>query len=228
MKLVAVTTSADRAAAASIPFTLAGLRTISLPCIEIEPVVEHLLEAVRASIGQADLVVVSSGRTIEILWPTGSLPPCDFAAVGPVTARTIEQRGGTVTHVGTGGANELADQLADHVAGSTVVWPHAQGADPIPLKQTAELAAVFAAPMIYGAVSLAPALDEVDVVSFASPSAVAGWLLSRPLGSETVGVIGDTTRRAAEEAGVQPAVVAPKPTFQSLAGSVAEYLGVSA
>lgn len=228
MTLVAVTTSADRAAAASIPFTLAGLRTVSLPCIEIEPVIEELLDAVRTSVGQADLVVVSSSRTIETLWPTGSLPPGDFAAVGPVTARAIEQRGGTVSHVGTGGASELADQLADHVAGRTVIWPHAQGADPLPLKQTAERAAVFAAPMIYGAVPRAPAPDEVDLVTFASPSAVAGWLLSRPLGSETVAVIGDTTRRAVEEAGTEPTLIAAQPTFQSLAESVAEYLGASA
>lgn len=228
MKLVAVTTSADRVAAATIPFKMLGLGVVPLPCIAVEPVADDLLDLVRESATVADLIVISSRRTIDILWPDGDLPACDFAAVGPVTARAVTERGGEVIRVGRAGAAELASSLQAVAAGRTVIWPHARGADPRPLEVISQAAAAFAGPVIYGSVPQPPGADEVDVVTFASPSAVAGWQLSRKLAPETIAVIGDTTRRAVEEAGCSPAVVAGESTFQSLAESVAEYLGAAA
>ena len=137
MKIVAVTTSADRAAAAAIPFTMAGLQPVELPCIEIEPVYDDLIAAVRASALEADLMVVSSRRTLDILWPDRDLPDCAFAAVGRTTARSIRDAGGKVAFTGTEGAMDLADLIVASVGGKTVIWPHANGADPAPLERVA-------------------------------------------------------------------------------------------
>ena len=228
MKIVAVTTSADRAAAAAIPFTMAGMQPVELPCIEIEPVYDDLLEAVRTSALQADLIVVSSRRTLDLLWPDRDLPECAFAAVGRTTARQIRDRGGKVAFTGTEGAMDLADLIVGSVGGKTVIWPHANGADPAPLERVAARASVFAAPTIYTAVPRPPADDEVDIATFASPSAVQGWTMTRSLDATPVAVIGNTTRRAIEELDSKVDVVAPSPTFQALAQAVADFLGVTA
>jgi len=228
MKRVAVTTSADRAAASAIPFTMAGLQPVTLPCIRIEPVYEDLIEAVRTSALQADLLVVSSGRTLDILWPEGDLPDCAFAAVGRTTARKIKDRGGRVAFTGTEGSMNLADLVAGRVVGKTVIWPHANGADPAPLQRVADRAKVFAAPTIYTAVPQAPATEQVDLITFASPSAVEGWTMSRSLDEAPIAVIGNTTRRAIEELDSKVDVVAPSPTFQALAQAVADFLGANA
>lgn len=227
MKTVAVTTSADRAAAAAIPFTLAGTSPIQLPCIEIVPATHDYLEAARAGAMNVDLIIVSSRRTLDILWPDGPLPTAAFAVVGRVTAREVERRGGTVALVGSGGSDRLANALTGRISGKSVIWPHARGADPRPLSHVGAGSTSFMAPVIYESVPKQPESTPVDVVTFASPSAVAGWQLSRSLQGETIAVIGETTRAAVDEAGAPVAIIAAEPTFQSLANSVAEHLGVS-
>jgi len=228
MKTVAVTTSADRAAAASIPFTLAGTNPIPLPCIDIIPVAHDYLEEARAGAMNVDLIIVSSRRSLDILWPDGPLPATDFAVVGRVTAREVEKRGGAVALVGSVGSDSLADALTGRISGKSVMWPHARGADPKPLNRIRAGSTFFMAPVIYESVPKQPAATPVDVVTFASPSAVAGWQLSRSLQGETIAVIGETTKAAVAEAGAPVAVTAAEPTYQSLANSVAEHLGVSA
>jgi uroporphyrinogen-III synthase len=228
MKTVAVTTSADRAAAAAIPFTFAGTSPIPLPCIEIVPAADDYLDEARAAAAGVDLIIVSSRRALDILWPDGPLPTADFAVVGRVTAREVEKRGGGVALVGSGGSDLLADALAGRIAHKSVIWPHARGADPRPLNRIRAGSASFMAPVIYESVPIAPDTTPVDVVSFASPSAVAGWQLSRSLQGETIAVIGETTRAAVAEAGAPAAIMASEPTYQSLAKSVAEHLRVSA
>ncbi len=227
MKLVAVTTSADRAQTSSIPFAFLGLQPAVLPCIEIEPADEHTLDATRAASIEAHLLVVSSRRAIDVLWPDGPLPDVEFAVVGAASARTVRERGGRVAITGSGGSAQLAEKLASHAAGKHLVWPHAHGADPAPLQELASRASRFTAPVIYTSRPIAPPLDEVDVITFASPSAVAGWQLSRSLDDAPIGVIGETTRRTVEDTGGAVAIVAPLPTYQSLAQAVAEYLGVA-
>jgi uroporphyrinogen-III synthase len=227
MKLVAITTSADRAPAAAMPFTFLGLQPALLPCIGVEPSDEQELEAVRAVARLTDLLVVSSKRTIDILWPEGPLPAVDFAVVGSATARTVRARGGRVAMVGTGGAAQLVEMLAPHVIGKSVAWPHGHGADPRPLQQLAGHATEYSAPIIYTSVPLAPLSDPVDVITFASPSAVSGWQLSRPL-DKPVAVIGESTRLAVNRTGASATIVADRPTFQALAEAVAKHLGVAA
>jgi uroporphyrinogen-III synthase len=62
----------------------------------------------------------------------------------------------------------------------------------------------------------------VDVVTFASPSAVEGWTLSRSLDLAVV-AIGPTTCGALERAGHPPDLVADDPAFAALARSIAKH-----
>ena len=227
MKAVAVTTSADRAAAAAIPFALLGMQPALLPCIEIEAAPLEALEAARGSAAEADLVVISSRRTIDILWPDGPLPDAEFAAVGAVSARAVRERGGRIVATGIAGSAYLAETLAPRIGGLYVVWPRAQGADPMPLLQMTSRSGRFVAPAVYSSVPVAPRLESVEVITFASPSAVTGWQLSRSLDESTIAVLGETTRRAVESSGGSAAIVAPNPTYQWLAQAVAEHLGVA-
>ena len=61
---------------------------------------------------------------------------------------------------------------------------------------------------------------------FASPSAVAGWLLSRDFDGLVVGVIGPTTWKAVARVRL-PDVLASQPTHQTLAQALASYLEVA-
>lgn len=227
MKTVAITTTADRGTTAAIPFTFLGLQAALLPCIEVETAPQQTLETARASAAEADLVVISSRRTIDILWPEGPLPQAEFVAVGTESARAVRERGGRIVVTGTAGSAHLAETLASRIGGLHVVWPRAQGADPVPLLQMTSRAGRFVAPTVYTSVPIAPRLDSVDVITFASPSAVTGWQLSRSLDESTIAVLGETTRRAVENSGGSATIVAPNPTYQSLAQAVAEHLGVA-
>lgn len=227
MKTVAVTTSSDRATAAAIPFTFLGMQPTLLPCISVESAGESTLAAARTAAQDADLLVVSSPRTIDILWPDGSLPDVEFAVVGPSSSRAVQDRGGRVAITGTRGSAQLAEILAPLVGDKHVVWPHADGADPAPLLKLSSSAARFKAQTIYTSVPIAPFPDPVDVISFASPSAVTGWQITRSLAEAAIAVIGATTRQAVIGAGATVAIVAPDPTFQSLAQAVSEYLGAA-
>lgn len=227
MNYVAITTSTDRLEAAAMPFTIAGMEPVRLPCIEIVPAPEEELDAARAVSLQADLLVISSQRTLDILWPEGPLPDLEFAVVGAVTERAVADRGGTVAVSGRAGSAQLAEILAPTASTKIIIWPHAAGADPRSLQRIARNAQAFAAPVIYRSSPIAPEPDHVDLATFASPSAVSGWQLSRTLDDQPVAVIGETTRRAVEQAGARVAVVAPTPTYQSLAEAVVNYLGVN-
>ena len=164
MKTVAITTSADRATAAAIPFIFLGMQPTLLPCISVESAGERTLEAARAAAQDADLLVISSQRTIDILWPDGSLPDVEFAVVGASSSRAVKDRGGRVAITGTRGSAQLAEILAPLVGDKHVAWPHAHGADRAPLLKLSSSAARFTAQTIYTSVPIAPFPDPVDVI----------------------------------------------------------------
>ena len=219
MSSVAVTT--DRYPQVAPLFHEAGLDPVWLPCIQVEPAEPEVLEEARMLAEGADLLVVSSVRTVDILWPNGPIADVEVAAVGESTAAAAAARGGRVVVTGRAGLRDLVDQLADRLTGAA--FPHAAGTNPLTLEMLADAGVHLVE--VYRTTPIAPGPTSVDAVVFASPSAVEGWLLTRSLEGLVVGVIGSTTRAALA---APPDVVAARPTYRALAEAMAKHLGVAA
>lgn len=204
----------------------AGLDPVALPCIRIDPAPPPVMADARREAANADLLVVTSPRVVSLLWPDGRMPPVRTAAVGPSTASSVERAGGAVAIVGDAGLARLVDLLADRVAGRRVLIAHAEGSDPEAMRRLRDLVPEFEEQLVYRTVPLPPAADSVDAVSFASPSAVTGWTLTRGFDDLIVGVIGDTT--AAAVARYRTAdIVSEQATHLALAGAIASFMEVN-
>ena len=234
MTRVAITT--DRFESAGPSFLRYGLEPVSLPCVRIEPAAAYVLAEARMAAELCDLLLITSARTVDLLWPNGSMPTSPVAAVGEETAVSVTARGGRLVLTGRAGLADLIDQLGSRLDTAAVVFPHAGGRLSEPCNSTS-LETAFETLRgravnliefeIYGTTSLSPGTDPVAAVAFASPSAVAGWHLSRSLDTLVIGVIGSTTRLAVA-AHRPPDVVAPQPSHDALARAMASYLEVSA
>ncbi|MGH8937133.1 MAG: uroporphyrinogen-III synthase [Acidimicrobiia bacterium] len=219
---VAVTTAADRAGALAAALTGEGLEPVELPCIRVEEASSAVLRRAREAAERADLLLLTSMRSIEILWPEAGFPRTEVAAVGGGTAERARSRGGRVVASGTGGAARLIGML--DLAGKTVAYPHADGTDRGVLTALQARAGRVVALPIYRTAPIGPAGDPVDGAAFASPSAVQGWTMTRSLTGLVVGAIGPTTAAALEARDRAPDVVAFPPSFESLARELARHL----
>jgi uroporphyrinogen-III synthase len=233
MTRVAITT--DRFESAGRPFRRFGLEPVALPCIRIEPADATLLDQARKAAAVCDILVITSVRTVDLLWPE-AMPPSPVAAVGERTAAAVTARGGRVMVAGRAGLDDVIDRLDTLLEAAGVVFPHAGGywsnPDTSPALRTAvEALRARAASLteleVYRTTSLPPAADAVAAVAFSSPSAVAGWHLSRSFDGLVIGVVGSTTRLAVS-VHREPEVVAPRPSHDALARAMASYLEVSA
>ena len=231
---VAITT--DRFESAGGPFRRYGMEPVALPCVRIEPATAEVLTEARKATELCDLLLITSARTVELLWPAGSMPSAPVAAVGQKTAASVAAHGGRLAVAGRSGLADLIDQLGSSLDTAAVVFPHAAGpwsdADnstslPTAFETLRRRAAHLVEFEVYRTTSLPPGPDLVAAVAFSSPSAVEGWHLSRTFDSLVIGVIGPTTRLAVA-AHRPPEVVAPQPSHDSLARAMASYLEVSA
>jgi uroporphyrinogen-III synthase len=218
-----------------------GLEPVWLPCIRIESAGPDVLTEARQAAASADLLLISSVRTIELLWPDGVMPPVEVAVVGDRTAAAVSERGGRVVVVGNSGLANLSEVLADRLGQSKVAFPHAAESATSELAESGSgesesnrgglesirgRASNLREFEIYRTIPIPPDLDPVHGVAFASPSAVAGWLGSRGLEGLVIGVIGSTT--AAAVAQYRPVdVIAPHPSHQALASAMASHLELS-
>jgi len=220
---VAITTNIDRYAEPAAELERVGLEPVRLPCIEIKEV-PGAADRARAASAYVDLVVITSSRSLELVWGSGPLPSVQFAAVGPATAAAIDRRGGRVGTIGEGGALLLAQRLAGEVATRRVLYLHAHGSDQAAMRLLENRAAGFSAVEVYRSVPVGPAADPVEAVIFASLSAVEGWLSARSLAGVVVGAIGATTSAGLKRHGRRPDVLAPAPSFTALVDALAAFL----
>lgn len=220
MKRVAVTT--DRFSAVADIYAGAGLEPVRLACVTVVPAVAEALDAARRAAASAELVFVTSARTVDLLWPDGTLPPVEFAAVATATAAVLRDRGGEVGVVGSSGLAALVDAAGDRLGGD-VVFPRAAGSDPAALEMLRSRAPRLREIVVYRTVPVAPELTPVDAVAFASPSGVDGWRQTRDLDGVVVGAIGQTTASALERVDV----IAPEPSHAALAQVLASHMEVS-
>jgi uroporphyrinogen-III synthase len=228
MTRVAVTTTAGRTAERVGGLVrAAGLEPVFLPCIEVVPSPEASLARFRAEADTADWVVVTSVRVVQIVWAAGMPARPSVAAVGTATARAVRRAGGRPEVVGERGAGDLLRLLQGLVRGRKVVFPHAGAADPEVARQLATETGALVAGPVYDTVPVAPAADPVEVVTFASPSAVQGWRLSRDLEGPTLAAMGPTTAAFLKSVGHPPRIVPSRTGFAALIAAVAEGLGTS-
>lgn len=230
---VAITT--DRFESAARSFDRFGFQPVPLPCIQVEPAGPEKLAIAREAASSCELLLITSVRTLELLWPGGSMPNAGVAAVGERTSAAVVARGGRLVASGRAGLADLLDQLGDRLEVSSTVFLHGAGPHSkaesstslyLALKALRERAADLREFEVYRTTSQPPGNEAVQAAAFASPSAVAGWHLSRSFAGLVVGVIGATTRLAVA-AHRPPDVVAPQPSHEALARALATYLEVT-
>jgi uroporphyrinogen-III synthase len=221
---VAITT--DRFDQIAPAYRKLGLDPVRMPCIRVESADASVLVHARQAALNADLLLVSSGRTIELLWPDGSMPVTPVAAVGSNTAAAVAARGGRVVLSGHSGLADLVKELGDRLTSAWVVFPRAAGSDPETLEMIRREARLLLDFEIYRTIPVAPDFTPVRSVAFASPSAVRGWLLARDLVGLVVGVIGASTFQEVAQHRA-PEVVASQPSHASLAHAMASYMEVT-
>lgn len=219
---VAITTTTDGFMRVRQAFVEVDLEPVSLPCISIEQAALAELDAMRAAAGDADIMVVTSRRSVEILWPDGGMPDTPVAAVGSATSHAVADAGGSLAFVGAGGGGELVELITPRLMRAFVAYPHARRADPVLGDRLRQRAARVHSCAVYDTIPIPPPTDPVDVVAFASPSAVEGWALTRGF-DPVVLAIGPATRAALERTGRPPDLMADDPTFTALARSIARH-----
>ena len=224
MTRVAITT--DRFDLAAPAYTDVGLDPVPVPCIQIEPADTEVLASARSAASEADLILITSARTIEQLWPDRSMPAVDVAAVGSATADAIATAGGKVVATGNSGLAGLVETISDRLPSARMVYPHAEASDPVAVERLRALAPTLDEFVVYRTIPIAPASTLVDAVVFTSPSAVAGWLLTRDFEQLVVGVIGSTTGAAVARHRL-PDVIASEPSHPALARALNSHLEVT-
>ena len=215
-----LTSTPERNAAFEAAARRRGFEPVSLPCIRIE---ELPLDGarLRARAGRCDVLVLTSATTVSILADHDAFPDLPVVAVGEATAARARAVGAEVLWVGSGGAHHLASGAAPLLRGRRLLFAGAANAVATTIGLLDEVATSVHAVPAYTTVPAPPPGDRVDAVTFASPSAVAGWLSSRDLDGLVVGAIGPTTAEALERVGTVPDVVPSQPGFEALIDAMA-------
>jgi len=228
-----------------------GAEVLLLPAVRfVEPQDTQPLDEAIHSLSRFDWVLFTSQNAVHffcrrcqelgLAWPSRSRP--HIAAVGPVTAAAAREQGLALDYVASRFRGEaLAEELSQALSGKSVLLPRsdlARGGLPAALRAAgAKIVDVVAYQTISGDPSADGLFDrirqgEVDVVSFASPSAFRH--LGEALGAEALqklagrvlfAAIGPTTARAIREAGAAVEIEATQSTSAGLACAIAEYFG---
>ncbi len=206
-----LTTTQDRIRGLAKEVKTIGFDPVSLPCIRIDAIPSGR-EHFEVATSGADVLVLTSAHTVSLLTSTrlASLP---IIAVGPETARAAEIAGGVVKWIGSDGVDGLADEARHLLLGRSAVIA---GASNTLHRSAAALEAAGASVVsvpLYTTIPIPPPSDQVDAVIFGSPTAVAGWVLSRKLSDLLIGAIGERTASALRGEGFEPDVLPEKPGF---------------
>lgn len=221
---VAVTASIEASAGMAAELVAVGLRPVALPCVRIQQADDVDLVRARASAEEADLIVLTSSRALDVLWPEGPIPATPIAVLTPAGAARVEERGGRVAHVGTGNPSDFTAYLIRKAAGRRVAYPHDEGMDPRITISLADAAEELVAVAVYGWVPVGPSLVEVEAVVFESSLAVEGWMEARDLAGVVAAAIGPATAAALRRYGRGPDILVRRPHFEMLAETLASAL----
>ena len=200
------------------------MEPVAVPCIEVRPAPGPVLDAARRAADEFGHVMVSSARTVDVVWATERpSPDVQFYTVGAATAAVVEGYGGSVRIVGDSGLSDLS-RLVAACALDALLFPHASGTDLGAIEPLVAAGTRVTATTVYHTESLEPPADPVDAVVFASPSAVDGWLGHRTLDGMVIGAIGPTTASALVRRGIPVDVVPARPGFVELAEAMGAHV----
>jgi uroporphyrinogen-III synthase len=222
-----------------------GASVVEVPMIRIDPPTD--LEACRHALdrfGEYDYVVFTSVNAVAAVKLLADQMGIDLSgagpevfAVGPTTASAVEGAGLNAKALGE-------DFTADGLVRALESWPMSErrvlvprsevGGDLLPTALRRRGAHVEDVPFYLtvpdpGAPGrLAEVLEEIDVVTFASGSSVAGFGAAVPPEWQRpddlhVAVIGPAAASAATVAGLEPDIVASEHTARGLADAIAAY-----
>lgn len=251
---VVVTRSAEQASELAERLATLGAEVLLLPLVEFHPPRDTgPLDRALRELDAFDWLLLTSqnavrfvaerGRKLHVDLPAKLAAGCarpKVAVVGHMTEKAALQQAWRVDRVSTGhGASDLAHELAGEMAGRRVLLPRSDRAG---ARLPQALAAAGARPIeriAYHTVTTA-SIDpeilsrlergEVDVVSFASPSAFLA--LGERVGAETMrrlaatarlAAIGPTTAAAIRHAGYEVSIEAEVSTAAGLAAAIATY-----
>jgi len=200
----------------------AGVAVVEVPLVAFEATHIELPE-----VGPEDVVAYTSVNGVVF---GGALAQAagTVAAVGPSTARALEEAGRSADIVPQRAlGHALAEALGPSITGRRVWLPRAEvvppglvqrlgdlGADPVPIP-------VYRNVLPAGAAAALAGLEPIDAIAFASGSAAHHFLVAGGrLGRMLVVVIGPSTARACVDLGLEVASVADPHTADGLAAAV--------
>ncbi len=205
------------------------------------------LRAAARGLDRYDWVIFTSARAVPALCELVPEPPRGVcvAAVGKATAAAVVEHGWRVTVTGKGGgARGLIEHVAEFASldGARVLFPAGSLARPVLEEELEALGAQVDRVEAYhtretppdGTLVRRDLSAGVDVVTFASPSAVhslAGALdddLAGALAGVGIAAIGETTAKALEDAGVTDVEIGARAGMTGLVDACATLLHRSA
>lgn len=239
-----------RAQAESLARSLAdlGAEVINFPVIRTEPPADwQPLDSALDAIGEFDWIIFTSANGVRYFWrrllerhqDIRSLAGTRFAAIGPATARALEERGLlTDWQPGEYVAEAVAAGLGPRVRGRRVLLPRADIARPFLAadlrRQGAEVTEVTAYRTVKneenaGYLQEMLAAGKVTAVTFTSSSTVRAFLDLLGAGAldlvrgVDVFCLGPITAATAREAGLQVAATAGEYTGEGLVRALENY-----
>jgi uroporphyrinogen III methyltransferase/synthase len=240
---VAVTRTAEQGGQLEAMLEALGATCESHPLIHVQPAIGRLTEILgREAAWEWILFTSANGvRAFFAALPrarsTKAVARSKIGAVGPATAGVVAENGRAVDLLpGTHTAEALAAAMAERAdaPGARILWPRGDRSnDRFDVLRTLgatidDVVSYRTAPDEDGARSLAERVSagEIDVVAFASPSAVRSFaaVAGSTTGSAKVAVIGPVTEAAATEAGFQVAIRAAEHTMQGFARAICAHL----
>ena len=236
---VVVTRAADQAGALSTALAALGAEVVEFPTLEITdpPDAGAALRAALETLKSYAWIVFASTNAVERcfaeLRDARALAGPAVAAVGEATAAALRRRGVVADLVPDAprAAGLLAAFPGPAGPAERVLVPRAlAGNDELPEGLRArgfvvDAVAAYATRTPAAPAALLSAIKGADALTFASGSAVAGFLemAGRSLVPPVVATVGPVTSAAVRSAGLEVAVEAPSPSPEALASALGQY-----
>jgi uroporphyrinogen III methyltransferase/synthase len=221
---IVVTRPREQAAPLAAALLELGATVTVLPLIEVQPLDDVPVDAARAY----DWVVFTSANAVAAV---GAPSGARVATVGPVTADAVRALGVEPSFVPARfAAREIAAGL-EPLAGSRVLLPQADIADPELAEELRRRGATVDAVAAYRTVDVEHTTGELadaraaDAVVLASGSAARSLARQGGAGAALVVCIGPNTADAARAAGLEVGLVAPEATSEGIIDALTSHFG---